>query len=497
MSLRNDRERNRDLHVQWADEAEAPSALRIGSALISDDEPDSNEGDDEAWPVPPRKISTHYLPLLQQALPTSPAERRLYCQTFDRDDDSSSEEEKLERREEVRSCTSGSTCSWASYSSSDDAEATYSREGFGDSQAAAMKMKERRFRELAGDDALGTAAPMHASSSLLSSSGWSSLSFQQQACEDLAPPLSPVMETGHTDIKSRPVRGFKSRLERHPSSSSRSLSPESSSTTASPHREGRGSLYSPRFASALSDLSTSPVAVFRSKSCDSSYVCTPSSRKFLHSSTAVHEPRARCGCRGLTVRVDSGPLGLSLEASYRMQQGFMLKQAWSDCAMDKAMFTHSVHVQNLPGKRGEGHVGALDLGLEGRSSSSGLIKVRKVGVEGVGGTTIGSSNNGSVLVGPPSPLRPGVMSKEARSGVLVGVLEVEEGDILVRVDNVQVRDKNPERESLEFCVCSGPHTLCQRCTHVMHSANQGSLLFFIHRMLAETFHLVAYSSRSA
>lgn len=142
------------------------------------------------------------------------------------------------------------------------------------------------------------------------------------------------------------------------------------------------------------------------------------------------------------MRVDSGPLGLSLEASYRMQQGFVLRQAWSDCAMDRAMFTHSVHVQNLPGKRGDGHVGALDLGLEGRSSSSGLIKVRKVGIESVGGTTtIASNGGGNVLVGPPPPLRPGILSKEARSGVVVGVLEVEEGDILVRVDDVQVRNK--------------------------------------------------------
>ncbi len=470
MSLRNGRGRHRDLHVQWADEAEAPVASRqIGSALISDDGADSNEGDDEACPLPPRKISRHYPSLLQQALPTSPVERRLYCKTFDRDDESS-EEEMLERRE-VRSCTSGSACSWASYSSSDDTEATYSRESFEDSQAAATTVKERCFREFAGGDALGT-APMHASSSLLSS-GSLSFSFRQHTCDDLAPPLSPVMETGEANINSRAARGFKWRLERYASSSSRSLSPESSSTTASPHREGRGSLYSPMCASALSDLSPSPAAVFRSKNCDSSYACTPSSRNYLHSSTAVHEPRARCGCRGLTVRVDSGPLGLSLEASYRMQQGFMLKQAWSDCAMDKAMFTHSIHVQNLPGKRGDGHVGALDLGLEGRSSSSGLIKVRKVGIEGVGGAaTVASSNNDSVLVGPPSPLRPGVMSKEARSGVLVGVLEVEEGDILVRVDNVQVSNNNLERELLEFRVWSGPYAPCQRRTHIMHSGDR-------------------------
>lgn len=437
MSLRNHRGRNREVHVQWADEAEAPVALRqIGSVLFSDDETDSNEGGDEAWPLAPRKISRYNPPsLLEQTLPTSPAERRGCRKSFDRDDESS--EEKQERQE-ARSCTSESTCSWASYSSSDDTETTYIREELEDRQELRTTMKERHFRDLAGDDARGT-APMHASSRLLSS-GPSSLYYRQQACEDLGPPLSPVIEAEDATFKNQAARDSKWRLEQHPSLSSSSLSPESTSTIASPHRHSRGSVYSP--TSTRSDLSPPPAATLRLKNCDSSYTSTSSVRNYHHSSTAVHEPRARCGCRGLTVRVDSGPLGLSLEASYRMQQGFVLRQAWSDCAMDRAMFTHSVHVQNLPGKRGDGHVGALDLGLEGRSSSSGLIKVRKVGIESVGGTTtIASNGGGNVLVGPPPPLRPGILSKEARSGVVVGVLEVEEGDILVRVDDVQVRNK--------------------------------------------------------
>lgn len=401
MSLRNPHGENRGLHVQWADEVKAPVAI-----AQLDGEAESNEDEDKAWFPPPRKASRarHCPSTLQQALPTSPTtRRRIYYETCDRDDDS---EEKLEWRDDAISCISGSTCSWTC---SDDEETTSSStEDFGDRQAMATIMKEREIRHGAGDNTLG-AAPMHASSDL----------------------LSPADHT----LTDRETCASRWRLG-HPSSP---LSPEVVSA-GSPGQEGRKLGYSARCAFAPSDLSPEPIAVFRSKVNDGSD--TPSSQHYHHSSTAVHEPRARCGCRGLTVRVDSGPLGLSLEASYRMEQGFVLKQAWSDCTVDRGMFTHCVHAQNLPGERREDHVSALDLRLEGRSSSSGLIKVRTVGLESGGRTTTASSSrsDSNALIGPPLPLRPGITpTKELARSVLVGVLEVEEGDILVRVDNVQVR----------------------------------------------------------
>ena len=421
MSLRSPHGGSRGLRVQWADEAEAPAAL-----AQSGGEAESNEDHDEAWFPSPRKASrlTHCPSLLQQALPPSPAgQRRCYYETCDPDGYSS--EEKLEGRDDAHSsCGSDSTCSWTC--SNDDEEDSSSPEDFGDRQAMAAIKKQRGFSGGTIDDVLGaTAAPMHASSAL----------------------LSPASATNHNNtaaVDDRETCTFSSRLGQHPSSP---LSPQGFSAE-SPGEDGSRSRYSPRCAFASSDLSPEPTAVFRSKTNDGSY--TLSSQHYYHSSTAVHEPRARCGCRGLTVRVDSGPLGLSLEASYRMEQGFVLKQTWSDCAVDGGMFAHSVHVQNLPGGRGSHHVSALDLGLEGRSSSSGLIKVRTVGLESDGGKTSSTPTRpaSDVLVGPPLPLRPGIASsKEVGRSVLVGVLEVEEGDILVRVNDVQVRGCKSELSS--------------------------------------------------
>lgn len=435
MSLRSPHGGNRGLRVQWADEAEAPAAL-----AQSDDEADSNEDEDEAWFPSPRKASRlkHRPSLLQQALPTSPAgQRRCYYETCDGEDDS---EEKLEWRDDARSCsTSGSTCSWTC--SDDDEETTTSTEDFGDRQAMATIIKQGGLRGgNSDDDALAaTVAPMHASSALLSPS-----------------------TTNHNTLDDRETCAFRSRFGQHPSSP---FSPEELSA-GSPGEEDSTSGYSPRRAFAPSDLSPKPVAVFRSKSNDGSY--TPSSQYYYHSSTAVHEPRARCGCRGLTVRVDSGPLGLSLEASYRIEQGFVLKQTWSDCAADRGMFAHSVHVQNLP-EGADDHVSALDLGLEGRSSSSGLIKVRTVGLESGGGTTTTAStrNASNVLVGPPLPLRPGIApGKEVARSVPVGVLEVEKGDILVRVNDVQVRG----------CRAKCPHTAVCTAATSRGTTNIGELL---------------------
>lgn len=182
-------------------------------------------------------------------------------------------------------------------------------------------------------------------------------------------------------------------------------------------------------------LSPPPLAVFRPKK--GGKIGKPS-RYQRHSSTAVHEPRARCGCRGITVRVNCGPLGLSLEASYRMERGLVLKQAWSDCSVDKGMFEHSILVQNMPGR--DGHVGELDVGLKGRSSLSGLIKVQAVCIENIAGPPA----TPTTVVEPPLPLRPGVAvrpssGREAQRSVLEGVLEIENGDILVRVNDVQAR----------------------------------------------------------
>ncbi|CAM9112960.1 unnamed protein product, partial [Pylaiella littoralis] len=367
---------------------------------------DFREGDDEAWSPPSSKESRARSdpPVLRQTLPIPPEEWRRHCNEFNETltyDGYS--EEKLEWRNDANyisapSCsTSGSTCSGTC--SDDDDNIGSGGEGFRNGQAMAKVVQESGFSDGDGDDAL-VAAPVHASSPLLAQ-GPSPLNFSEQA-----------------------------------STSSPSLSPEvRSADSLSPHQAGRRSGYLGR-SELETGLSPQSVAVCRSANSDST--CVPSPKHCYHSSTAVHQPRARCGCRGLTVRVDSGPLGLSLEASYRMEQGFVLKQAWSDCAADSGMFTHSVHIENLPGKRDNGHIKTVDLGLKGESSSSGLIKVRRVGLESGGGT-----GRSRVLVRPPLPVGPGnTPTKEACSGALVGVLEVEQGDILVRVDDMQVTKKS-------------------------------------------------------
>lgn len=161
-----------------------------------------------------------------------------------------------------------------------------------------------------------------------------------------------------------------------------------------------------------------------------------------HSSTATHQQRARCGCHGIAVQIDSGPLGLSLEASYGVN-GLMLQQAWSDCDIDCDVDKHSVRVQE---KRGRGVrnrvIRGTNVGVESRSSSSGLIKVRTAHIK--------SSTPTPIVAPPPLPLRQGVRCsplpaweprrcKEERKIMRDGILAVEEGDILVRIDHVQVQ----------------------------------------------------------
>lgn len=431
MSLSHRHQPHRDLHVQWADEANARGGAFLHRLSVAHDEIDnSDEGDDEAWFPPPSEVSRARPgpPLLQQTLSTPPDKWRRSNETLNYDE-YSSEEEKLEWRDDANNSASscsrpGSTCSGI-YSDDDDTAEIGRKLRY--RQVAATVRKKKGLRDSDGDRAL-LAAPVHASSCLLSQSPSPLTSNGQASTESSA---------GHTAFRDREACTLKERLGQHnawpPSHSSERRPPDSSS----PHRAGRRSEYLAGCA-IEPDLSPQNVAVCRSSiNSDSSSSSALSPQPCYHSSTAVHEPRARCGCRGLTVKVDSGPLGLSLEASYRMEEGFVLKQAWSDCAADSGTFTHTVHVQN-PGKRDDDdHVGALDLGLKGRSSSSGLIKVRRVGLESAGGAT----RRSGVLVRPPLPQCPGNTStKEAlSSAALLGVLEVEQGDILVRVDDVQVR----------------------------------------------------------
>lgn len=397
MSLREPR---RELRVQWADEAEG---LPISNPLESVDhdhddhaavmsarcnlseegeEDDSDEGDHETW-SPGRRVSRtrHYSScILRQALPTTSPIRLRHCQQPSNCNGEADEEQDSRNDNSTHSYTSESTCS-GTYSS--DEEPASRRENLWGGDTGATIMAERGHHGDDGDIALVT-APVHASSPLLSLPGPPAPRSHEQAGK--ASSSSTVMIRDHTF----------------------SVSPQA------------------RDAAPLS-LSPQPVAEFRSR--NSNY--TPSSQH-KHSSTAIHEPRARCGCRGLTVRVDSGPLGLSLEASYRVGETFVLKQAWSDCAADSGMFAHSMLVSNLPGKVDDDQVRVLDLGFDGRSSSSGLIKVRAVGLERDHATTTVRTRQDSMLNGAPSS------PNESRRSV-VGVLELDEGDILVRVDNVQVR----------------------------------------------------------
>lgn len=434
MSLRDRHQSHRDLHVQWADEAKARGGAFLHRLSVAHDEVDCrHERNDETGFPPPGEVSRARPgpPILQQTLSTPPNKWRDFDETVNYDE--YSEEEKLEWRNNnnsTPSCsTSGSTCS-GTYSDDDDDDVDKIDTGreFRDRQTATKVMREKGLRNSGGNDAL-LAAPVHASSSLLSQSPSPLISSEQESIGSSA---------DHNTLHDREACTLQRRPGQHdawPPSHSPELSPPDSS---SPHRAGKRSEYS--LGCALEpDVSPQNVAVCRSTNSDS-ISPAPSPQPYYYSSTTVHEPRARCGCRGLTVRVDSGPLGLSLEASYRIEEGFVLKQAWSDCAADSGMFTHTVHVQKS-GKRDDGHIGALDLGLKGRSSSSGLIKVRRVDLESGGGAT-------GVLVRPPFPLRSGNTSTiEARSSAApLGVLEVEYGDILVRVDDVQVRKRLQQQQ---------------------------------------------------
>lgn len=439
MSLRDPRGKVRDLRVQWADRGEAPSALAqlksVGYEFSDEDEADSSEGEggSETWSSPPRQASawSRRSSILQQTLPTSPPERSHRCRETSIPDDDSEETQQGWRYNDYNtpSCTSESTCN-DTYSSGSRETSASDRKGVRHRLLGAVVANQRGDWGEVGDEAL-IAGAVHESSSLLSPM-FSPLRLHEEACKANLTADYPVSNR-------REVCSFKWRRERGPPLSP-PLSPEaiSISSTASPPGDGTGWGYSARPAFAPSG----PFDTSRSKSCTNSFA--PSTRdRFRHSSTAVHEPRARCGCRGLTVRVDSGLLGLSLEARYRIEHGLLLKQAWSDCAADRGIVSHSVHVQHLhsDGDKELCCGGTVDSGFESRSSSSGLIRVRTVDPEsGEPRTAPVCESGSSALVGSPPPLRPGALSaKDSRRTSVPGVLEVEEGDILVRVDDVQVR----------------------------------------------------------
>lgn len=466
MFLREPHGNLRELRVQWADEGESPSALAqlnsVGHELWEgDDEADSSEGDcgNETWPPPPQQASIRWQApsLLQQTLPTSPPERRHWRETSIRDDDSEDDEDWRYNDYNTPSCNSENTCN-ETYSGNSSETSTSDRKDVRDRLLAVVKNERGTWGE--GDDEALVAAPVHASSSLLSPM-FSPLRLHEQACKvQLFADYSISDNSEPCPFQWRPKRGL---------SLSPPLSPEVISVASTASRLGDETRlgYSARSVFVPSDLRPRPSTMSRSKSIVNRFARS-TRRLFHHSSTAVHEPRARCGCRGLTVRVDSGLLGLSLEARYRIEHGLVLKQAWSDCTTDKEMFSHSVHVQHLPNEKANGHSGgAFDLGFESRSSSSGLIRVRAVDPGSGDARTTSPCKNGSALVGSPPPLRPGALSaKDARRMSAAGVLEVEEGDILVRVDDVQVRTtctrsftnksgKRQDEPDGSLCCCGG------------------------------------------
>lgn len=305
---------------------------------------------------------------------------------------------------------------------------------------------------LANDESM--AAPVHASSCSLSPDLSPSVRFRGGTTRASANPSTTSFARHHEEGPVCDVQQDISPLSGYRRGCTRSLSPEAI-PAPSRWREGTALHYAARrgrLAFSPSPLSPRPFAVFPPKKREVS-----SKRATSHSSTAVHEPRARCGCRGFTVRIDSGPLGISLMSSYRIEGGLVLKRVWSDCDADSGAFRYSVEVKRrLRGDRDpRGRVGASDADCVGRSASSGLVKIQTVGIERVANTSVAE---------PPLPLRPGVGAgsslpgkKKARRVVLeAGVHEAEEGDILVRVDNVQVSVRWSGES--HFCCCCG--TVC-------------------------------------
>ena len=180
-------------------------------------------------------------------------------------------------------------------------------------------------------------------------------------------------------------------------------------------------------------------AAARELSPEPSPKASPQRKDCLHQPTAVQGPRARCGCRGVTVEVESGPLNLTLEAKYAVG-GTVLLQTWSESGTGTFASGHFVHVRSV-GPRGL-PVAECDLASEGGdgSCSSGLIKVRRMHVDGES-----TSASASRLPLRCRPARGSLSRSKTRLALLRSKIDesrqmttVEEGDILVRVDHVQV-----------------------------------------------------------
>lgn len=404
------------------------SSLGHSDEAVSDRTVTGRAGAGVPWPSPLRKLPRAGVcpSTFQKILAISPIRKHSAIR--------SDEEENLElpQPRTRESCCSSSTSS-SSINSCSGATAWNRIQDTGAREADTLV--EQRFRDDSGDQdtsAMPAAAPMHASSSSLPSPNSPCVGVRDRAA------ATSMVHDSIADLEELLLVTDQQRDWPRPLSQSLSpaaIAPLSQARQGAHHR-------SARCASDPRVLSPQPIAVFHSsKSCKSGKV----SRYQHHSSTVVHAPRARCGCRGITVQINCGPLGLSLEASYRMERGLVLKQAWSDCSADKGMFAHSVIVQNMPGR--DGHVGSeMDVGVKGgRSSLSGLIKVQAVCIESTGADA-GARTPTATVVEPPLPLRPGVVVRSSSFGgeaaqrsVLEGVLEVENGDILVRVNDVQAR----------------------------------------------------------
>lgn len=449
---------HREQRVTWADQSEgAPLALdetafrvqdtdeQVGAFFSADDVNGVLEHDREwspppsLWELPTRR--THR-PTLQQTLPMSPTAWRGSSAEGMRKDRGAKQLDDTKPPDDVivRDCHRETA-------RNDDHDST--------TTTTTVLFSEMGEPPLADDESM--AAPVHASSCSLSPDLSPSARFRGGTTRASANPSITSFAQHHDeedavcDVQQdiSPLRGY-----RH--GCTLSLSPEAI-PVPSRLREGAALRYAARrgrLAFSRSPLSPRPFAVFRSKKREVS-----SKRATSHFSTAVHEPRARCGCRGVTVRVDSGPLGISLVSSYRVEGGLVLKRVWSDCDADSGAFRYSVEVKRrVRGDRDRhGRVGASDAECVERSASSGLVKIQTVGIECVANTSVAE---------PPLPLRPGVGAgsslpgkKKARRVVLeAGVHEVEEGDILVRVDNVQVRLRwSGESHYCYYCgsVCSG------------------------------------------
>lgn len=182
------------------------------------------------------------------------------------------------------------------------------------------------------------------------------------------------------------------------------------------------------------------------------------SKETTHSSTATQEQRARCGCRGITVQVNSGSLGLSLEANYVVDER-QLKRTWSDWEDYRDLERYDISVEQNKGEPirdtslcGDWMPTGRD---ESKAASSGLIKVTRVNIETgkqrKSGTTVESPLSQSPAITGNKPRVSSASTSEIDDESLVivpgGMLAVDEGDILVRVDRDQVRKRATKHNS--------------------------------------------------